>query len=283
MSYQYRYKSWNWNKTFTGLFQISLLVFGFSIVFQNLSFLNSIHPYIPAGLLMEIILGIAIIDHFYKVVKWYLAWTKYSYDNHKRIGNIIIHLCLYLIVIAIALSIPINFNSVQNIEKHNSDDLYKYIETGLNNNIPEPEKQPVSVSTNYSPQILGANDNERKYIENILNNTKKDVRNKIISINVVSDAEIINKCGYDAAGCAYNEGLIYIVSLSFWLNPHLVQDEYIESGAGYIRCSTFAWTLNHEIGHIKGFMIGDESEVFAENYAYDHTMVNLVYEPGKKC
>lgn len=244
MSYQYRYKSWNWNRTFTGVFKISLLVFGFSIVFQNLSFLNSIHPYIPVGLLMVIILGIAIIDHVYKVVKWYLAWTKHSYDNHKRIGNIIIHLCLYLIVIAIALSIPINFSSVQNIEKP-VDDTLKSI--GLREFTKEERVNRVQINNN--------DDKLTPIIKNVLLNTDNDTLKYIVSVNVVNQNVVADVCNNNIAiGCA---------DISYSDDILSTADIYVSEVSEYGElCNTFAGTLYHEIGHV----------VFAKEYGYIHSM-----------
>lgn len=266
---------WNWDKTLKGLFIIGILFFGISIGYQNLTFFNSINSNIPIGILLIIILSIAILNHLYQVLKWYLYVMRTNYNTRKTIGNIIIHACLYLIVIAITLSIPINLNTPQILP---SD--YHPLDIPLNDIskiIKEVQPQPKY------PQITGATKDEQSYIMTILNNSKLEVRNKITSVNVVSDSDIITFCGYNAIGCAGSDGLIYIVSLSFWNSPRLVQDEYVDAGSGYVRCSTFAWTLNHEIGHIKGYMVGDESEVFAENYAYDHTTVNLVYEHEKRC
>ncbi len=269
---------WNWNKTFEGLFIIGILFFGLSIVLQNLVFLNSINSHIPVGILLLIILSIASASHIFQVLKWYLTVMRASYNyTHKAVGRIIIHACLYLIVIAFALSIPLNLNSPQ---------LLPTDYAPIRNTFSDISEDISNIQTKLSnpyPQIIGASKQEYPYIQNILNNTKPEVRNNIASVNVVSDSNIITYCGYDAIGCAFNDGRIYVVPLSFWNSPHLMQNEYIEAGSGYVRCSTFAWTLNHEIGHIKGYMVGDESEVFAENYAFDHTTVNLVYEPEDKC
>lgn len=254
-----------------------MLFFGLSIILQNIVFLNSINSLIPVGLLALIIISIAIISHLYQVLKWYLYVMRTNYNNnHKPLRNIIMHACLYLIIIAIVLSIPFNLGSIKNMP-----DTTALINPPVEN---INKIKDNLFTTNYYPQINGANKDEQTYIMIILNNSKQEVRNKITSVNLVSDSDIILKCQFtNGIGCAYSDGRIYIVHLSFWNSPHLIQDEYVEPGSGYVRCSTFAWMLNHEIGHIKGFMVGDESEVFAENYAYDHTTVNLVYEPEKKC
>jgi len=178
------------------------------------------------------------------------------------------------------LSIPVSI-SISDFDKtfepsttDNVSTIVKVISNSIDN--------VISTKNNY-PEITGGTKDEQSYIKTILNNSKLDVRNQITSVNVVSEQNIENICNGIAIGCAFNDGRIYIVPLSFWNSPHLMKDESVESGAGYIRCSSFAWTLNHEIGHIKGFMVGDESETFAENYAYDHTTVNTVYEPEPKC
>lgn len=133
----------------------------------------------------------------------------------------------------------------------------------------------------YYPTINGANTNEREYILNILNNTKPDIVNKIKSINVKSIGKFDCNSEKYPLGCASSDGTINIVNLMYYKNQQLT-GEY-EAGQAYRICGTFAGTLNHEIGHIKGFSIGDSSEKYAENYAYDHTTVNTVYEPEKRC
>lgn len=133
----------------------------------------------------------------------------------------------------------------------------------------------------YYPTINGANSNEREYILNILNNTKPDIVNKIKSINVKSVGKFDCNAEKYPLGCASSDGTINIVNLMYY-NSQQLTGEY-EAGQAYRICGTFAGTLNHEIGHIKGFSVGDLSEAYAENYAHDHTSVNTVYEHEKRC
>lgn len=139
----------------------------------------------------------------------------------------------------------------------------------------------LTVVNRYYPTINGANTNEREYILNILNNTKPDIVNKIKSINVKSIGKFDCNAEKYPLGCASSDGTINIVNLMYY-NSQQLAGEY-EAGQAYRICGTFAGTLNHEIGHIKGFSVGDSSEAYAENYAYDHTSVNTVYEHEKRC
>ena len=71
----------------------------------------------------------------------------------------------------------------------------------------------------------------------------------------------------------FDKGVINIVNLNY----------YNEFHKDYVICSSFAWTLNHEIGHLNGYIIGDESEEFAENYAHKYTNVSVIYEDISEC
>ncbi len=102
------YLNWNWNKTLKGLLQISILVFLFSIVYQNNNKINSVFlSAIPVGTLLLLIVGILIVRHLYQVSKWYNLWIKSN--SHFKYGNLMIHICLYLIAVSVVMSVSSSF------------------------------------------------------------------------------------------------------------------------------------------------------------------------------
>ncbi|MCE5227081.1 MAG: hypothetical protein LLG05_14645 [Porphyromonadaceae bacterium] len=96
---------WNWQLTKDGAIRFGLMLMVFSIVYQNVTWLNSIFlSQIPVGYILLICFGIFIIRHVYRVLKWYSVWLKYG--KRQKLENFIVHVCIYLIVVSIALSVP---------------------------------------------------------------------------------------------------------------------------------------------------------------------------------
>jgi hypothetical protein len=95
---------WNWNKVLGGMLRFGLMFLSFSFVVQNESLLNnSFLKQLPVGFILLLIIGIFILRHAYRTLKWYLACFKAK----RYRTNVFIHFCLYLIVFSIALSIPV--------------------------------------------------------------------------------------------------------------------------------------------------------------------------------
>ncbi|AKB54927.1 MULTISPECIES: hypothetical protein [Methanosarcina] len=96
---------WNWKLTRDGAIRFGLMLMVFSIVYQNVAWLNSkFLPQLPVGYILLIYFGIFIIRHVYRVLKWYSVWFKYG--TRQKLENFIVHLCIYFIVISVALSVP---------------------------------------------------------------------------------------------------------------------------------------------------------------------------------
>ncbi|RPJ79472.1 MAG: transglutaminase domain-containing protein [Alphaproteobacteria bacterium] len=99
--------NWNWRKAIGGMSRISITLLVFSFVAQNLASLNKLSlVQLPVGSLLLLILLVIILHDIYRILRWYFIWLK----SRKKIGsivNVIIHLCLYLAVFFVALSVPV--------------------------------------------------------------------------------------------------------------------------------------------------------------------------------
>lgn len=101
--------NWDWKKTLGGMFSLSLMLLSFSFVYQNQILLNKLFlPQIPVGYLLLFGFGILISYHIYRTLKWYHECIK---AKRYRI-NLIVHICLYLTVFSIALSIPMALSTI---------------------------------------------------------------------------------------------------------------------------------------------------------------------------
>lgn len=98
---------WNWQLTRNGAVRLGLMLLSFSFVYQNLSWLNFLTQFQVGSILLSVF-GIFIIRHIYRTLKWYYIWVKHK----KKLKNLIIHFCLYLIVFSITLSAPLHLNTV---------------------------------------------------------------------------------------------------------------------------------------------------------------------------
>jgi hypothetical protein len=96
--------NWNWNRSLESMLRIGLMVLAALFIFRNLSWLNSMFlPQIPFGIILLIILGIFMLQHVHRVLKWYSFWLK----KGNGFGNIIIHICLHLAICSIILAVGI--------------------------------------------------------------------------------------------------------------------------------------------------------------------------------
>jgi len=90
--------------------RFGLLLLLFSFVFQNLALINAkFLSQFPLGDLLLLAIGVFLLRHVYRVLKWYKVWFKYG---RKTIWNVIVHLCIYLIVFSVVLSFPLDLKQV---------------------------------------------------------------------------------------------------------------------------------------------------------------------------
>lgn len=98
---------WDWRKTIGGMLRIGIMLLCFSSVFQNRILLNKeFLPQLPVGFILLFLFGILILRHICRTLRWYSFWLK----KRKNFGNVILHSCLYLIVISLVLSISISLD-----------------------------------------------------------------------------------------------------------------------------------------------------------------------------
>jgi len=99
---------WNWRLVRDGAIRLGLMLLSFSFVFQNISWLNAkFLPQLPVGFILLFVIGIFILRHIYKTLKWYSIWLKQKW----KLENLIIHFCLYLIIFSVVLSIPLSLGN----------------------------------------------------------------------------------------------------------------------------------------------------------------------------
>lgn len=100
---------WDWKKTLSGMFSLSLTLLSFSFVYQNQILLDQLFLLqIPVGYLLSFVFGILISHHIYRTLKWYYKCFK---TKRYRI-NMVVHFCLYLTVFSISLSIPMALGTI---------------------------------------------------------------------------------------------------------------------------------------------------------------------------
>jgi hypothetical protein len=132
---------WSWIKTLSGLLEFSFLVLSFSFVVHNESVINkSFFSQLPVGLILLIIIGIFILRHAYKMLKWYFICFK---AKRYRI-NVFIHFCLYLIVFSIALSIPVDLGTALPIHEETSQSRVDNNAVHSVTEQPTPNEQPTA-------------------------------------------------------------------------------------------------------------------------------------------
>lgn len=142
---------WNWQITRDGALRFSLILLSLSFSYQNLTWLNShFLSWLPVG---YILFGTSIIftmRHIYRTLRWYNTWL--NGKRYQKYEKLAMHICLYLVVISIVLSIPISIDGkgngvisnieptkilsnlsavmqqspTSNIQNNNTDDSFKY-------------------------------------------------------------------------------------------------------------------------------------------------------------
>jgi|GEM_PF-948685 len=156
---------WNWKFTRNGALRFGLLLLLFSLVFQNLALINAkFLPQLPAGDILLLVIGIFLLRHVYRVLKWYELWYKYG---RKTIWNIVIHLCIYLIVLSVVLSFPLDLKQVSPYDDKaitgsgtTQDTTLKATTTGANNVSNTNNVSNVSASTVVSMPVTTSNESK---------------------------------------------------------------------------------------------------------------------------
>lgn len=258
---------WNWNETFRGIIPFIVLLLVFILFYQNVDKINNTFiPSIPVGLISLVIIGILLAHHIYKVFKWYLIWV----TSTKRFEKVIIHFCLYLIVISIVFSFPSSLGPVINqIQSKEIPDISGQINPSI-----------FSFDKDTRVKINDPYNRYTQRIQDMLNTTDKSILKYIESVNVIYDeSSIKNLCNYDAWGCAINKYSNGLIS-----SPLIKSDIYVISGDHYTPkvksgsfiklCGSFDYTLYHEIGHVvyaieNGYQskLTEVEEKFADSYA----------------
>lgn len=125
---------------------------------------------------------------------------------------------------------------------------------------------------NHIPTIIDSNKIHLDIINNVLNKTDKSIINHINSITIIYGDSVECSTGLTrkAIGCA--ETLEYnptALSTALSVDIRLVDKGFWQrnSNSRERACGSFEYTLNHEIGHVKGFMNNNESELYADTYA----------------
>ena len=121
--------------------------------------------------------------------------------------------------------------------------------------------------------IIGSLENDKSKIKSILLRTDIDILKYLKEINI-HDTDYV-PCGNNIMsiypspiGCSVNyyppeekSSIIDVVSSNFWISTN-----------NWIMCSSFEYTVNHEIGHIDGARYYDKTEEYADRYAEQHTL-----------
>lgn len=113
---------WHWNITRDGAIRFSLILLLFSLSYQNFTWLNShFLPLIPVGYILLGISSVFVLRHIYRTIRWYRIWL--NGKRHQKYEKLAIHICLYLVIMSVVLSIPMSidkgglFSSSNTIEK----------------------------------------------------------------------------------------------------------------------------------------------------------------------
>lgn len=100
---------WHWNITRDGAIRFSLILLLFSFSYQNFTWLNShFLPLIPVGYILLGISGVFVIRHIYRTIRWYRIWL--NGKRHQKYEKLSIHICLYLVIISVFLSVPMSID-----------------------------------------------------------------------------------------------------------------------------------------------------------------------------
>jgi len=122
--------------------------------------------------------------------------------------------------------------------------------------------------------IINADNETTQLILDILNRTDIRIVSQIDSITVENESETRLNCIDRAVGCVIWTGLngdenvnfkTDMVNITF--DIYVVEPEFWDFKFTSVSCYSFEKVLLHEIFHVWGYMIGDESEQFAKNGA----------------
>lgn len=134
------------------------------------------------------------------------------------------------------------------------------LQESIGNTVSYHENEEMPIIPTFELEVNDADNNTRKIIYSILNNTEdQDAVGYISSINIVSKMDDI-LCDYNSTGCTIGsfangkllEAKIYV------LNP------YSYKGL----CNTFEHTLYHEIGHVVYFYKFGNNDNYKEDILY---------------
>jgi len=122
-------------------------------------------------------------------------------------------------------------------------------------------------------EMDSSDENTKNMIRNVLNKTDKNTVSHIWSISVVDDVSkhVTTRAGEDYNKYDNSAGIAKIIGHEPFIKTDIIDFPFFVSHI-YIESTEGSYTLNHEIGHVDGFRnFGDESEVYANNYASQHT------------
>lgn len=118
---------WHWNITRDGAIRFSLILLLFSFSYQNFTWLNSYFlPLIPVGYILLGISSVFVLRHIYRTIRWYRVWL--NGKRHQKYEKLAIHICLYLVIMSVILSIPISIDDSPTTISTDADDdgTFKY-------------------------------------------------------------------------------------------------------------------------------------------------------------
>jgi len=135
---------WDWKLARNGVLKFGFMLFLFYFIFKNLDWLNGkFLSQLPVGFFLLLILTLLILQHIYRVFNWYKTWFKYG---RKPLWNIIIHLCLYLIIVSVVLSLPLTLDRISVSSGKTTDnypDITKEVVTSEEKNEVSPAATPI--------------------------------------------------------------------------------------------------------------------------------------------
>lgn len=148
---------WNWKVTRDGTIRFSLILLALSFSYQNLAWLNShFLPQIPVGYILLGVSGIFTLRHIYRTFRWYRIWL--NGKRYQKYEMLIAHICLYLVVISVVLSVPISIagrvseisiiNSLSDDTNNITDDTNSITDELIAQSIPT---EPLLEDSNYIP------------------------------------------------------------------------------------------------------------------------------------
>ncbi len=91
---------WNWRKSFYGLIQFGIILFLLSFSYGNVDKINNVFFAVPIGIIFSI-----LIKQLYGIMKWYRIWINAT----RTYKNIIVHICLYSIILYMAVSAGMSY------------------------------------------------------------------------------------------------------------------------------------------------------------------------------